>query len=417
MTDFSRLLRFLSLSLLILASAAPAVAESLLELAPPGEPLLPLDAHSLALGGAAESRWRLESGLPANPAQLVAMDGVTFATVIQLRRGLRELEDADWDETRQDFPAFQVSAALPWDLRLGLGYRADLRSRGSFSYSVPFDLDLAGDSYQVLYEQDGGLSRFPISLARGIGARHRVGIGLNLYRGNQNQEYIFDFPNVSGGDPDLWHQDRKVRRKARWAGTGLVLGLQSRPLGPLATFSARWESGADLEGESQEETAGEDDLELLALAGHIPGRWALGVAFQLPLGGLASLQWEHENWADYDSPLPAEILRDVDRIGLGFEWLWGQSGRRGTKPHRQFPIRMGLRRSNWPVNDPLSGGEITETTWSLGSGFDIQNGRGSVDFTLFFQQLAVDAAQGERRLGLALSLRTSEHWRKRTQPF
>jgi hypothetical protein len=416
LTNLLRFRRGLIPMALLIALATPAAAESLLEISPPGEPMLPLDAHSLALGGAAESRWSLESGLPANPAQLVAMDGITFATVIQLRRGFRELDEGDWDETRQDFPAFQVSAALPGHFRLGVGYRADLRSRGSFSYSVPFDLGLSGDSYQVRYEQDGGLSRFPISLARRIGDNHRLGVGLNLYRGNQNQEYVFDFPNLSSGDPDLGYQDRKVRRKARWAGTGFVLGLQSRPLGSLATLSARWESGADLEGESQEETAGEDDLELEALAGEIPGRWALGIAFQLPRGGLASLQWEHENWGDYDSPLPAESLRDVDRFGLGFEWLWGQSGRRGEQ-HRQFPVRLGLRRANWPAPDPLTGGEIIETTWSLGSGFDVQDGRGSVDFTLFWQQLDVEGAQGERRLGLALSLRTSEHWRKRTQPF
>ncbi len=416
MTEFPRLRSFPIAMLILAALAMPSAAESLLELSPPGEPLLPMDAHSLALGGAAESRWSLESGLPANPAQLVAMDGITFATVIQLRRGFRELESGDWDETRQDFPAFQVSAALPGHFRLGVGYRADLRSRGSFSYTVPFDLGISGDSYNVIYEQDGGLSRFPVSLARGIGDDHRLGIGLNLYRGNQNQEYLFDFPNVVGGDPDLGYQDRKVRRKARWAGTGLVLGLQSRPLGSLATFSARWESGADLEGESQSETAGEDDLELMALAGKVPGRWALGIAFQLPRGGLASLQWEHVNWSEYESPLPAEALRDVDRFGLGFEWLWGDSGRHG-EPSRQFPVRLGLRRANWPGPDPLEGGEITETTYSLGSGFDVQAGRGSVDFTVFWQQLEVDGAQGERRLGIALSLRTSEHWRKRTQPF
>ena len=115
-----------------LCAATVARAESLFELTPPGEPLLALDAHAIALAGASEARWHLESGLPSNPAQLVAIDGVSFATVIQWRRGLRDLEGAgaNWDETRQDFPAFQISAAFPRGIRFGAGYRADLRSRG-----------------------------------------------------------------------------------------------------------------------------------------------------------------------------------------------------------------------------------------------------------------------------------------------
>lgn len=415
MTDRARRNRGLLALSLLLCLVLPAGAESLFELSPPGEPLLPMDAHALALGGAAEGRWELESGLPSNPAQLLAIDGVTFATVIQLRRGLRKLEGVDWDETRQDFPAFQISAALPWNLRLGLGFRADLRSRGSFGYSVPFELEGDTDAYQVLYDQDGGLNRFPVSLALPLGSKHRLGLSLNLYRGNLNQEFTFDFPNVLSGDPDLGYQDRRVRRRARWDGTGLAIGVQSHPFGSRATFSARWEGSADLEGESQEETAGEDDLELSPLAGRMPGRWALGFAFKLPQGGLASLQWEHEDWAEYESPLPAESLKDVDRIGLGLEWLWGESGR--GRRHSQFPIRLGLRRADWPGKDPVSGGEITETTFSLGTGFDVQDGKGSVDLTLYWQQLDVDGAEGERRLGLALSLRTSERWQKRTQPF
>jgi len=406
----------LLLSILLPLTACPALGESLLELSPPGEPMLPYDAHTLALGGAAESRWHLESGLPSNPAQLVAIDGITFSTVIQVRRGFRALEGTDWDETRQDFPAFQISASLPWNLRLGAGFRSDLRARGSFSQYVPMDLGTYGDGYTRTYSQDGNLSRFPLSFAMPIGDSHRIGLGVNLYRGNRNQEWVFDFPGATSGDPDLGYQDRRVRRKAHWAGTGFVVGGQSRLFDARAPVSARWEGPAALTGEAENETAGEDDLEITDLEGRMPSRWALGFAFKLPRGGLASLQWEREAWSQYEAPLSSATLSDVDRLGLGLEWLWGEKGRPGRR-HRQFPVRLGLKRCNWPAPDPVSEGEVTETTFSMGTGFDVQEGKGSVDLTLYWQRIDVDGAEGERRLGLALSLRTSERWQKRTQPF
>lgn len=416
----TRRLRCRLLALLAaLILAAPAGAESLLELLPPGEPLLPLDAHAIALGGAAEARWDLESGLPANPAQLMAIDGVSFATVLQMRRGQRDLPaGARWDETRQDFPAFQISAALPHGLRLGLGYRGDLRSRGAYSVTVPYDLD-AGltDHYALHYVQDGSLSRFPISLAFAPDPRLRLGLGLNLYRGSLNQEWLYDFPNATDDDPDLGYQDRKVRREGSWRGTGLALGLQAQPVGAATTLSLRLDSGADLKGSRRIETAGEADLSEARLAGELPLRWALGLSQRLPRGTLISLQWDHEAWSDYAAPLGGgTALRDIDRFALGLEWLWGEVIA-GGKPHHQLPLRLGLRVGDWPGPDALSGGAVRETLLSAGTGIDLPAGRGSVDFTLFWQRLAIEGAESERRLGFALSLRTTETWTRRTQPF
>ncbi len=404
--------------LLALAAAPAALAESLLELLPPGEPLLPMDAHVIALGGAAEARWELESGLPSNPAQLMAIEGVSFATVLQLRRGLRDLAGAgaDWDETRQDFPAFQISATLPRGLHLGIGYRADLRSRGAYSLVVPFVLDDAiPQHYALHYTQSGGLSRFPFSLAMQLGEQYRAGIGLNLYRGNLSQEWIYDFPNALSGDADLGYQDRRVRRQASWYGTGFVLGLQARPL-PATVFSLRWDGGSDLSGDSQIETAGESDRELATLSGRMPSRWALGAARSLPGGTILSLQYEHEAWASYEAPLSGSRLADVDRLCLGVEWL-GEAAARGARSARRLPLRLGLRLGNWPAPDPLTGSEVREMSFSLGTGVDLPAGRGSLDFAFYWQQLGMDEDQSERRLGLALSLRTSETWTRRTQPY
>ncbi|MBN2170295.1 MAG: hypothetical protein JW819_03110 [Candidatus Krumholzibacteriota bacterium] len=400
---------------LILLAALPAGgrAESIWEMGTPGEPLLPLDAHSLALGGAAEARWDLESGLPANPAQLLALEGFTFSTVIQLRRAWRDLGGgATWDETRQDFPAFQVVLPMPHGLRLGLGYRADTRSRGSFSLPV----DIGEVVYELDYYQEGGLHRFPLSLAWEPTDRLRLGLAASLLRGKLEQEWIYDFPDVSVYDnPDLHYRDRRVRRLGRWHGTGAILGLQARlPRGVQA--SLRYETAADLTGEERLETAGVDATAVRPLSGHMPAAWGVGLAAPFGDALILSLQWSYTDWDTYLSPLPADPLADVSRAALGLEYLIRRERRRPLPP-RVIPIRLGLRLGRLPRPDPLSGERVDELLLSLGTGVDVQEGRGSIDLAFFWQQLSVDGGGGESRWGLALSLRTSEIWMKRTTPF
>ncbi len=400
------------ISILLLLVSGQAVAESVGELRHPGLPLLPIDAHSLALGGAAEARWGLLSGLPSNPAQMLALDGVTFSTVLQLRTASSNREGNDWSESRQDFPAFQVTAALPRGFRLGAGFRADLRSRGSFDQAV----ELPELSYTQSFSQEGGLHRFPLTLAFPIGTKLRLGLGLSLYKGNLNQEWSWHSFRDLDGLYDGSYAERKIRRQASWHGTGLMLGVQARPL-PALGVSLRWEGPADLTGTESQETAGEDDATDLTLDGHMPGRWGVGLSLKLPADGHASLQWDHEDWDSYEPPITSSELQSSDRFGFGLEWMLGKrTGRRNKQ--RGIPLRFGLRFGDLPATDPLVGGEVTERMLGLGTGFEIQSGRGSVDVTFFMQQLRdADGSTLEDRWGFALSLRTSEIWKKRRQPF
>ena len=401
-------------ALLILALAlaqTPARAESLGELQAPGLPLLPLDAQSLGLGGATEARWDLPSGLPANPAQMLALEGVTFSTVLQLRKASSDIGGVDWSETRQNFPAFQVSAALPRGLRFGVGFRADLRSRGSFDQGV----DLGELSYTQSFSQEGGLHRFPLTLAAPIGERLRLGMGIALLKGNLKEEWWWHSFRDAEGLIDGSFEERRSRRLASWHGTSLVLGAQMRPR-PGYAASLRWESPADLTGTSIRETAGEDDSAGVTLDGHMPGRWGAGLSLPLPGGGFASAQWDHEDWANWESPLATVELRSVDRFGFGAAWSLGRkSGPWGER--RSVPLRFGVRFGDYPAPDPIGGGDVTERLIGLGSGFVIQDGRGAVDVTFFLQRLESGGREFENRWGLALSLRTSEIWQKRTQPF
>jgi len=404
----------LALALVLLAAPqGGARAESVWEMGTPGEPLLALDAHALALGGAAEARWDLESGLPANPAQLPALEGFTFSTVIQLRRAWRDLGGGDtWDETRQAFPAFQVMMPLPRGLRLGLGYRADTRSRGSFTLPV----DIGEVAYELDYYQEGGLHRFPLSLAWEPTDRLRLGLAASLLRGKLEQEWIWDFPGGSVYDnPDLNYRDRRARRLADWHGTGAILGVQAKlPRGIQA--SLRYETAADMEGEERVETAGVDATSTRPLSGHMPASWGAGLAAPVGDDLIVSLQWDYTDWDTYLSPVAADPLEDVGRAALGLEYFIRQERRRPLPP-REIPVRVGLRLGRLPRRDPLTGERVAEMLLSLGTGVDVQEGRGSIDLALFWQRLTVDGGEGENRWGLALSLRTSEIWMKRTTPF
>jgi hypothetical protein len=362
-------------------------------------------------GGATEARWDLKSGLPSNPAQMLALEGVTFSTVIQIRKASSDRGGISWGETRQDFPAFQVSAALPRGLRLGAGFRADMRSRGSFEQGIVLE-ELA---YRQRFTQEGGLHRFPITLAFPLGSRLRVGLGLGLLRGNLNQEWSWHSFIGPGGFADVSYSERRVRRRAHWHGTSLILGAQAKPR-PGYGISLRWESSADLTGSEQIATAGEFDEESVELSGYMPGRWGAGVVMPLPMGGILSAQWDHENWENYESPLAPASLRDVDRFGVGLEWSMGRKMGQ-WREERRIPLRLGLRVGDYPAADPLDGSEVSERLLGFGTGIEIQEGRGALDLTFFLQRLRGGGAELEKRWGFAFSLRTSEIWQRRKQPF
>ena len=389
-------------------------AESPIELSQPGEPLLSLDAAGLALGGAGEARWNLQSGLPANPALLAGLDGVTFSTVLQFRQTRRDTSGVLWTENRQDFPAFQFTLALPAGWRLGLGYRSILRNRGSYTLhelleDLPEGEEDWDGSYELGLKQEGGLSSFPISLAWQANSKLRLGLALSLLRANLFQEWDYDFP----ADSELY--DRRVKREADWHGTTVDVGTQMR-LGSDFGLSLLYRSGCDLSGLNRIEIAGQDDAEESILEGRYPASWSTGLSWTPGTRTFFSTGWEHQAWSDYESPIKSETLQDVDRFSFGIEWQWVQA-RRGLRPERRIPFRFGLRIGNFPGEDPVLGGEVRELLYSFGTGFMVQDGKGSVDLAVFLQDLDAGGVAAETRWGLALSLRTSEKWKRRTLPY
>ncbi|MCP4548257.1 MAG: hypothetical protein GY835_17490 [bacterium] len=400
-----------SLLLILILTAVAANAESPWEIRLPGEPLLPLDAHSLALGGATEARWDIKGGLPANSAQIANLDGFTFATVLQWRQASRTLAAGEsWSETRQDFPAFQISANLPKGIRLGIGFRADMRARGSFTLPM---IQIEGQDCEQSYTQKGGYHRFPLSIAMPIGDKVRLGLGVSLVRGHLNQEWYFRFPDaLVYENPELGFVNRSARRLASWHGTSFNAGLLVRPLKWLSV-SGRLESACDVNGDNTIQTAGIESEEVDPISGRMPARWGLGLAGNLGDSGILSVQWDHEEWADCEMPVGDIDLLNVDRIAAGFEWIF----RYGYRNKKETPLRIGFRSSNHPGPDPFTRAEINEKFYSIGTGINLRDGRGSVDLTLFLQNLTVAGGETEKRIGVALSVRTSEIWTKRTTPF
>ncbi len=400
--------------ILLLLLPALAAAESPLELSQPGEPLLTMDAAALALGGAGEARWDLQSGLPDNPALLAGLDGVTFSTVLQFRQSRRDTSGTLWTENRQDFPAFQFTLALPANWRLGLGYRSALRSRGSYTLDALME-DLPDDdtdwdgSYELNLRQEGGLGAFPLSVAWQQGDRLRLGLAVSLLRANLLQEWTYSFPDSS----EVY--DRKVKREADWNGTRIDAGLQAR-LGKGLSVSLLYRSGCDLEGLSVVQIAGQTDTEETNLAGSYPASWSTGLSWAPGKRNVISLGWEHLSWSEYESPIESESLYDVDRFSLGYEWKWIRP-RKGLRPERRIPFRVGIRLGKFPGAEPLLGGEVIEKLYSFGTGFTVQDGKGSVDLAVFLQDLDAGDAASETRWGIALSLRTSEKWKRRTLPY
>lgn len=275
------------------------------------------------------------------------------------------------------------------------------------------DSDLA---YELEYRQRGATKHFPVVMAMSLGENLRLGAGCNVIMGSLSSEWIYDFDNAYvPGAPDSGYHDQKARRRADWYGLAPVIGAQFRFPGRLSA-SVRYEAGTELSGSSLYEIAGRESNDETELAGQYPSRLALGVALAGPGSSVFSLQWNREPWSEYTDPLADLELEDVDNYAVGAEWIWKREPRPGRRI-LEVPFRAGARVGLWPRRDPLTSSIIRETIIALGTGLVLEDGVGSFDLALFYQRLNDEDDAGEDRIGVAISLRSTDFWKRRLLPY
>jgi len=204
-----------------------------------------------------------------------------------------------------------------------------------------------------VFRSDGGVSTVELGWAQRMGETLSLGVGLGSRIGSVSRSFQRIIEAEEAGDVVPF------RTGGEWRYSGLLasLGFQwdagrSLRLGGSVTWSQ------DLEAKPTESTDGE------AASFDLPTEFRLGATGVLTPRLAASAGFSYANWTSSGDALGAEAVTGaVLSYGGGLEWagpVWGI---------RNFPIRLGFRRSDLPFT--FEGEDPTETAFTGGIGLNL----------------------------------------------
>lgn len=232
-----------------------------------------------------------------------------------------------------------------WGLGLGYGLIE--------SYNRP-PIDLSsGYSYKFRFDQSGELRVLNFSLARSIGPRLALGIGLNILTGNFNKAAIDDFDagfelittSLSQDYSGLYLNGGLVLDITPWLRLAAVARTPyTKKAASHSSISRTIQTGQDflIEADSDDEY-------------HQPFAAGLGLSCDIDPDWTAACDLTYFSWSAYKVTFFGETLnrdfRDILRVSLGTEYaasvtLLGRDLR--------LPLRAGIQFDPQPMKAPLS---------------------------------------------------------------
>jgi hypothetical protein len=363
--------------LLVRARALPALvacmvlvpgssaAQSLYSAAGLGLPVGALDARSRSLGNVGIGLLG-SAVLPSDPAAAAGLGvpGATFtASPSWVDLGRSDTGEAgSYRATR--FPLMGI-AYPAWEagmLTLTFGSVLDQRYEGTRTSTV--ELEEGPVVVTDAFTSTGGVSEVRLSLARTLGDRVDVGIGVGRYTGSTLRALIRSLEGVSSEGTVSNFREGGVWS---YSGTSLTGGAALRfgSVGRVAG-SVTWSS--DLSAEPNDTTAA------AARSFDLPLQLRVGGSALLAPGLLLTASVEQAAWSGVGADLREGDARDATSWGVGLELT------RARFFGRAAPLRLGYRSADLPF--ALTEGGASETAFTGGLGLSLA-GSGAVSLAGF----------------------------------
>lgn len=218
--------------------------------------------------------------------------------------------------------------------------------------------------YTLNFDQEGHLMTTHFSIARKIGDRISVGLGLNFIRGiiTKNIREEYRLTNITITD------DKSYEFKGYYINGGIWVGLSER-LAVAAVFRAPFTKKAESESSYRYLSPwGNTDIRIDASAENSyeqPLVVGLGLSYRFSPKLRVASDFSFFNWSKYKVTYFEEDLtrdfKDIIKIGAGFEYM---SALKLFGAEFMVPIRAGLSYDPQPMNNPDS----AYTYFSLGTG-------------------------------------------------
>ena len=398
----------------VITGAGTALAQTPFALRSIGQRLAEGDARMLGRGG-----WGLAVADSAHPG---FRNLASTAWVRQVGLSLTGYGETAGSESpngsRRTYRTYvpDVRVAVPLrkgELALSAGFKVERgtwwQTRVDTTWAVWSDT-LSGNAQ---FERQGSVFKVPLSIAWRPAPGLSGAVSLNLERGSLRETLAdyFTSPITPTGVP--YYRSVIAVSEDQFNGTSTTLAALWSPR-PQINLGLTWTGEHTVDATRKTETGGVADrtgtdfsitrpAELaLGVSGRPGGRWELGADLRrqdwrkmaAPADWLAEAGWQDEL---------------VDELQFGF----GVERRRGTERHggwSNLPLRAGMGWHRWPYR--VGGHEIIETTFSVGTGFDLRGDGGQLDLALTYGQVGneIDNGVSSRFVRLAVSVTGLEAW-------
>ncbi|HET9984670.1 MAG TPA: hypothetical protein VFQ38_13830 [Longimicrobiales bacterium] len=346
------------LTLLCVAAAVPARAQSLYSTRGLGAPVAPVDARARALGGIQTGLigFSLGMGNPADAAGIVYRGAL--ATIQPSTRNM-ELDGQSSTVSGTRFPL--VRALFPFRNRFvaSLGFGSYLDQTWGVIRSSTEVLGDESVNVQDMVRSTGGISQVRLGVSYSLSPSFAVGVAGGAYVGGLDREVTRSFPdsanaNLAGFTSRVSWGERAplVSVGARWDPASIVRVGAGVTWG--GTLHARGDTVTALDRSFSlptEVTAGASAILAPRLLLAVGGSWAGW--------SRAANDFRTEAFGDPGVPAANITARNTFDVGGGLEY----TGLRTES--RVYPLRLGYHRSQYPF---FAQGEAPANEWSASGG-------------------------------------------------
>jgi hypothetical protein len=349
-------MRTVTLALLLLALGASAASgQGSLSTQGFGYPPGQLSSRTAATGGALAE---IDPLSPVNPASLLTWG--RSGLYVQYSPEYRRVDSPEGENktTTVRFPLVEGALSVGERTTFGLSASTFL-DRSWQTERTGFD-HVGADSVQFseTFRSTGAVNDIRLAGAYLISPAILVGLGGHVFTGENRLQ-------VSRTFTDTTFASFSEFSTISYSGTGVSGGVQWRP-GNTLVFSMSGRVGGTVKSFRNDTTLS---------SAKIPKRFGAGVSFGGISGLLLAANVDWEGWSSLNA-LGAGDVRASDSwdYGVGIE---GQGPR---ILRASLPVRLGFRRRTLP--NGVTGSEVKENTFSLGTGFVLARGHSRADFTI-----------------------------------
>jgi hypothetical protein len=366
--------RGLLLSMVVLAMASPAGAQSLFATRGLGVPVPPVDARGRALGGIGVGMFGLNTSL-VSPAEVAGIRFRGASAALQPLSGSTEVAGAEDDLSGTRFPLVRLLFPVGTRSVFSVGYGGVLEQSWAV-VSEGFE-PVGNDSVATrdLIQSSGGIAQVTAGWAYSVTSNFAVGLFAGVYTGNLDRRITRTFTDSLSGL-------RPFETRLRWdySGPHAAIGLRWDPV-TVVRLGGSFTYAGELDVDGVEGLAEDDHADLPFKA---TGGLSALLSPQLLLAAGAEYAWGSTgpvfegafNASCPPPPGPAcaplgARRRDGWRFGGGIEY----EGIRNDD--RIFPIRFGGSYAQLPYFDV---GESAASEWaaSFGTGFRLVTSEGDL---------------------------------------